>query len=107
MGAAAIVSQGVSLAAAREAAAVTLPPAAGAVPELIPYDTAAQQVLQLTFGEALRLGHNYVGTEHILLALLEQENGSGVLTGLGLTKGSTDEMVAAALTAIVETQQQA
>ena len=46
----------------------------------------AKKVLELTFREALRLGHNYIGTEHILLALLEQENGAGVLSGLGLDK---------------------
>ena len=43
-------------------------------------------MLELTFREALRLGHNYIGTEHILLALLELEDGTGVLSGLGLDK---------------------
>ena len=43
-------------------------------------------MLELTFREALRLGHNYVGTEHILLALLEFEDGDGVLAGLGIDK---------------------
>lgn len=43
--------------------------AADHVPDLIPYDARAKKVLELTFREALRLGHNYVGTEHVLLAL--------------------------------------
>ncbi|MGP3637113.1 Clp protease N-terminal domain-containing protein [Streptomyces sp. 24-1644] len=43
-----------------------------------PYDAGARKVLELTFREALRLGHSYVGTEHILLALLESEGGTGV-----------------------------
>ena len=107
LGAVAIVDQGVSLDAARQAAMATLPPAADAVPELIPYDAAAQRVLESTFAEALRLGHNYIGTEHILLALLEQENGSGVLAGLGISKTGTDEKVAAALSDIVAQRKQA
>ena len=32
-------------------------------------------MLELTFREALRMGHNYIRTEHILLALAEFENG--------------------------------
>ncbi|NEE11345.1 ATP-dependent Clp protease ATP-binding subunit, partial [Streptomyces sp. SID7499] len=64
-------------AALRAAAAAALPAAAEEVPELIPYDADSRKVLELTFREALRLGHNYVGTEHILLALLEFEGGSG------------------------------
>ncbi|MFF0544636.1 Clp protease N-terminal domain-containing protein [Nocardia thailandica] len=81
-----IVARGVALDDVRAAAAATLPPASEDVPALIPFDGEAKKVLELTFREALRLGHNYVGTEHILLALLEQENGAGVLTGLGLDK---------------------
>ncbi|MEV4943296.1 Clp protease N-terminal domain-containing protein [Streptomyces zaomyceticus] len=93
-----ITSRGVTLDQVREAAAATLPPAVDDPPTLVPYDAAAKKVLELTFREALRLGHNYVGTEHILLALLEHEDGSGVLTGLGLDKETAEreisEMVA-------------
>jgi Clp amino terminal domain, pathogenicity island component len=49
--------------------------------------------LELTFREALRLGHSHGGTEHILLALLELEDGSGTLTGLGLDKAATEASV--------------
>lgn len=38
----------------------------------------------MTFRQALRLGHNYVGTEHLLLALYEEEDDDGVLHGLGI-----------------------
>ncbi len=92
-----ITAQGVTPEALRTAAEATLPPAADEVPELIPYDADARKVLELTFREALRLGHNYVGTEHILLALLEFEAGTGVLTGLGLTKEATSTAVASAV----------
>jgi ATP-dependent Clp protease ATP-binding subunit ClpA len=86
-----LVEQGVDAAAAT--AAVTLPPAAGKVPALIPFSGSARKVLELTFREALRLGHNYVGTEHILLAMLEAEDGDGPLHTLGVDKQRTEDEV--------------
>ncbi|MGW2801375.1 Clp protease N-terminal domain-containing protein [Streptomyces sp. NPDC001269] len=93
----AIVASGVSLDAVRQAATAALPPRAEQAPELVPYAPAAKKALELTFREALRLGHNYVGTEHILLALLELENGEGLLSGLGLDKTTTEGHLAKAL----------
>ncbi|MER6139093.1 Clp protease N-terminal domain-containing protein [Streptomyces sparsogenes] len=97
----AITAQDVLLDTVRQAATAALPPAADQVPDLIPYDAAARKVLELTFREALRLGHNYIGTEHILLALLEFEDGSGVLAGLGIDKAATEAKLAEALAAAV------
>ncbi len=48
-------------------------------PQLIPFSGPARKALELAIREALRLGHNYVGTEHQLLALLELEGGDGPL----------------------------
>jgi hypothetical protein len=96
----AITAQGVLPDAVRQAATAALPPAVEEAPELVPYGSDAKKVLELTFREALRLGHNYIGTEHILLALLEFENGRGVLTGLGVTKDAVEENVTAALAKI-------
>ena len=93
----AIVAGGTSLAAVRARATATLPPRAEQLPALIPFDAAARKTLELTFREALRLGHNYVGTEHLLLALLEQEDADGLLTGLGVDKTRAEETIAAAL----------
>ena len=93
----AIVAAGASLAAVRARATATLPPRADELPALIPFDGAARKTLELTFREALRLGHNHVGTEHLLLALLEQEDADGVLTGLGVDKTRAEEDIAAAL----------
>lgn len=70
-------------------AAITLPPATGRALDLVPFSGPAKKVLELTFREALRLGHNYIGTEHILLALLESEDGDGPLHGLGVDKERT------------------
>ncbi|MEC3920381.1 Clp protease N-terminal domain-containing protein [Nocardia sp. CDC160] len=89
-----IKAKGVSADAVRRAATAALPAATGEpVPALIPFDGQARKVLELTFREALRLGHNYIGTEHLLLALLDQENGSGVLHGLGLDKDSVQAAI--------------
>ncbi|MFJ9248925.1 Clp protease N-terminal domain-containing protein [Streptomyces sp. NPDC101776] len=90
----AITAQGVLLDAVRQAATAALPPAGEEVPDLIPYGPDAKKVLELTFREALRLGHNYIGTEHILLALLEHENGEGVLNGLGIDKPTSEQHIA-------------
>lgn len=57
---------------------------------LIPFGPEAKKALELTFREALRLGHNYIGSEHVLLALLEQENGSGILSDLGVDKAKAE-----------------
>jgi hypothetical protein len=93
----AILAAGVALDAVRTEAASTLPPAAGEVPDLIPYDSDARKALELTFREALRLGHNYIGTEHILLALLEQEAGSGPLSTLSIAKTEVEAHVVLAV----------
>jgi hypothetical protein len=71
-------------------AAVTLPERNQDVPQLIPFNGQAKKILELTFREALRLGHNYIGTEHILLAMLEQEDGDGPLHCAGIDKDRTE-----------------
>ncbi|WP_333775443.1 Clp protease N-terminal domain-containing protein [Streptomyces sp. IBSBF 3136] len=102
MAAKAITTQGVLLDSVREAATAVLPPAAQDAPELVPYGPEAKKVLELTFREALRLGHNYIGTEHLLLALLEHENGEGVLSGLGITKEATETFVDRVLATVLD-----
>ncbi|OIJ89708.1 Clp protease N-terminal domain-containing protein [Streptomyces colonosanans] len=102
----AITVQGVSLDAVLEAASAALPPRSEDVPELVPYAPATRKVLELTFREALRLGHNYIGTEHILLALLELENGEGLLTDLGIAKTTTEEYVTKMLAQFLEAREQ-
>ncbi|MDG4808210.1 Clp protease N-terminal domain-containing protein [Micromonospora sp. WMMD1120] len=96
-----LVGRGVTPEAVREAVGAVLPPPSDQVPDLIPYDARGKKALELTFREALRLGHNYIGTEHILLALLEQEDGAGVLTDLGLDKAAVEADLSAALAAAV------
>jgi hypothetical protein len=89
----AITAQGITLRKVGAAAKAALPGAVDDPPELVPYDAESKRVLTLTVRTALRLGHNYVGTEHILLALLEAEAGTGPLSGLGLTAEATESLV--------------
>jgi ATP-dependent Clp protease ATP-binding subunit ClpC len=51
----------------------------------IPFTPRAKKVLELSLREALQLGHNYIGTEHILLGLLREGEGVAcqVLVKLG------------------------
>ena len=96
LGTSTITGQGVSLDAVRRVATATLPPPADAVPDLVPFDAHARKALELTYREAMRLGHNHIGTEHVLLALLEVEDGTGVLAGLGVDKARAEASIVAA-----------
>ena len=102
----AITGQGLALDRVREVAEKTLPPAAASVPEMVPFDDHAKSVLEGTFREALRWGHNYIGTEHILLALLDAEGGTGVLAGLGLDRARAEADMMAAVAAAAKGAQQ-
>jgi ATP-dependent Clp protease ATP-binding subunit ClpA len=76
---------------------IALPPAGAEPPELIPFSGRARKALELTFREALRLGHNYIGTEHLLLALLELEGDAGALHSAGVDKERVEADLIAAL----------
>jgi ATP-dependent Clp protease ATP-binding subunit ClpA len=76
------------------AQAVALPPRVDEMPALIPFSGPAKKVLELTFREALRLGHNYIGTEHILLALLEAEGDDGPIHSFGIDKDGVEAEIA-------------
>ncbi len=63
-----------------------LPPAVENVPERPAFTIAAKQMLDQAVREAVKLGHDYVGTEHLLLATLRQPEGlaAGVPTQFDL-----------------------
>ncbi|MBI3313513.1 MAG: ATP-dependent Clp protease ATP-binding subunit [Candidatus Omnitrophica bacterium] len=52
----------------------------------IPFTPKAKKVIELAMDEARRLGHNYIGTEHLLLGLIKEGEGvaSHVLMNIGL-----------------------
>ena len=82
----ALAASGISLEAAREKIQNVVAPSpeapSGGRP---PFTPRAKKVLELSLREAVRLEHNYIGTEHLLLGLLREADGVGaqVLTGLG------------------------
>ncbi|MCL2803326.1 MAG: ATP-dependent Clp protease ATP-binding subunit [Micrococcales bacterium] len=61
----------------------------------IPFTPRAKKVLELTLREALQLGHNYIGTEHILLGLIREGEGvaARVLIKLGADLGRVRQQV--------------
>ncbi len=61
----------------------------------IPFTPRAKKVLELSLREALQLGHNYIGTEHILLGLLREGEGvaTQVLVKLGADLGKVRQQV--------------
>src|SRR5271156_1145150 len=85
-------------------AAITLPAAVENPPQLTPFSGPARKALELTFREALRLGHNYIGTEHLLLALLELEDGRGPLHRVGIGKDRVETDLTAALESLAARQ---
>jgi ATP-dependent Clp protease ATP-binding subunit ClpC len=81
----ALESLGISLEAVREKVEETIGPAQGSTPGSPPFTPRAKKVLELSLREALQLGHNYIGTEHMLLGLVREGEGvaAGVLISLG------------------------
>ena len=65
----------------------------------IPFAPRSKKVLELSLREALRLRHNYIGTEHILLALIREGQGlaARVLTASGVHADDLRRSVLAAL----------
>ena len=61
----------------------------------IPFTPRAKKVLELSLREALQLGHNYIGTEHILLGLIREGEGvaAQVLGKLGAELSSVRQQV--------------
>jgi len=61
----------------------------------IPFTPRAKKVLELSLREAIQLGHNYIGTEHILLGLIREGDGvaAQVLVRLGADLDRTRQRV--------------
>ena len=78
-------SLGISLEAVRAQVEEIIAQGPSAPTGHIPFTPRAKKVLELSLREALGLGHNYVGTEHILLGLIREGDGvaAQVLVKLG------------------------
>ena len=81
----ALESMDISLAAVREKVQEDIGQGQQNPPGHIPFTPRAKKVLELSLREALQLGHNYIGTEHILLGLIREGEGvaAQVLVKLG------------------------
>src|ERR1700739_2751185 len=81
----ALESLGISLDAVRQQVEEIIGQGQQAPSGHIPFTPRAKKVLQLSLREALQLGHNYIGTEHILLGLIREGDGvaAQVLVKLG------------------------
>jgi len=78
-------SLGISLEAVRSQVEELIGQGASSPSGHIPFTPRAKKVLELSLREALQLGHNYIGTEHILLGLIREGEGvaAQVLVKLG------------------------
>jgi ATP-dependent Clp protease ATP-binding subunit ClpC len=81
----ALESLGISLDAVRNQVEEIIGQGQSAPTGHIPFTPRAKKVLELSLREALQLGHNYIGTEHILLGLIREGEGvaAQVLQKLG------------------------
>jgi ATP-dependent Clp protease ATP-binding subunit ClpA len=81
----ALESLGISLSAIRAQVEEIIGQGQAAPTGHMPFTPRAKKVLELSLREALQLGHNYIGTEHILLGLIREGQGVGaqVLQKLG------------------------
>src|SRR5690625_529666 len=81
----ALESLGISLEAVRQQVEEIIGQGQQAPSGHIPFTPRAKKVLELSLREALQLGHNYIGTEHILLGLIREGEGvaAQVLIKLG------------------------
>jgi ATP-dependent Clp protease ATP-binding subunit ClpA len=91
------VLQALEIAPAHVAQILTLPTGSGSATR---FSSAAANALELTVTEAISLGHNYVGCEHLLLGLLSEPDGTAgnALREVGTDLKSARATVVAALT---------
>jgi ATP-dependent Clp protease ATP-binding subunit ClpC len=74
----ALESRGISLDAVRQQVEEIIGRGQQAPSEHVPFTKRAKKALELSLRESLQLGHNYIGTEHILLGLLREGDGVAV-----------------------------
>jgi ATP-dependent Clp protease ATP-binding subunit ClpA len=68
-------------------------------PAHLPFTPEAKRALELSLREALRLGHRWIGTEHLVLGLLRQERGAAarLLRAAGVEHAAVEERILGAL----------
>jgi ATP-dependent Clp protease ATP-binding subunit ClpA len=91
----ALESMGIALEAVRHELTELIGQGGGEPTGHIPFTPRAKKVLELALREALQLGHNYIGTEHILLGLIREGEGvaAQVLVKLGADLATVRQQV--------------
>ncbi len=95
----ALESLGISLDAVRQQVEEIIGQGQQAPSEHLPFTPRAKKVMELSLREALQLGHDYIGTEHILLGLIREGDGvaAQVLIRLGADLNRVRQQVIAVL----------
>jgi hypothetical protein len=94
----AIVAQGVDLDVVRTAIETALGKP-GKPKRVVRFGREPKKTIVLALREALHLGHNYIGTEHLLIGVLRNDDDAtaGLLAGLGIEREATTEWLVAEL----------
>ena len=105
----ALQNLGIKLESVRTQVVETLGQGAQSPTGHIPFTPRAKKVLELSLREALQLGHNYIGTEHILLGLIREGEGvaAQVLVKLGADLHKVRQTVIHLLSGVQQEEQQA
>jgi ATP-dependent Clp protease ATP-binding subunit ClpC len=86
LGGRALGSLGIEVGPVRERVIEAVGRGVAAAPRHIPFSPRSKKVLELSLREALDLGHDYIGTEHILLGIVREGEGlaAKILVGCGV-----------------------
>src|SRR5205814_2560223 len=95
----ALESLGISLEAVRQQVEEIIGQGQQAPSGHIPFTPRAKKVLELSLREALQLGHNYIGTEHLLLGLVREGEGVAAQV-LGKLGAELDDVRAVVMTTL-------
>ena len=102
VGAEALTALGVSLTSARDLVEVIVGRGGAPSPGAPPFTPRSKRALEMSLREAFELGHDHIGTEHLLLGLVRESEGVAgqVLARLGLAPSDVVEQVKAVLGAV-------
>jgi ATP-dependent Clp protease ATP-binding subunit ClpC len=101
----ALEALGISVESLREQVEEIIGRGEGAAIGHIPFTPRAKSVLQNSLRESRQLGHHYIGTEHILLGLLDESD--GIAAGVLLSAGASPDGVRQQVTRLLAAYQRA
>jgi Clp amino terminal domain, pathogenicity island component len=97
-----VLALGADLDALSAALAETLTPTDAEIGAVVPYSGSSRKVIELTVREALRLRHDWIGTEHLLLGVLAQDDlaAAALLAERGITHAAVEAEIVRTLEGI-------